>query len=131
MQKSAEVEAEPEYAEEPAYEEAEPEYEEEPVTEPEVEEAGSREEPEPKKTETEKKAHGWRADFSESTKKHEEPAKEEKEGRNNRKSNIMNLIIRKMENQANLQKSFFQMNLRKQRHMPQRQKRLLMKMQNS
>ena len=49
----------------------------------------------------------------------------------NRKSNIMNLIIQKMENQANLQKSFFQMNLRKQRHMPQRQKRLHMKMQNS
>ena len=54
-----------------------------------------------------------------------------KKRKKNRKSNIMNLIIRKMENQANLQKSFFQMNLRKQRHMPQRQKRLLMKMQNS
>ena len=79
-----EVEAEPEYAEEPTYEEAEPEYEEEPeveaepeyeeepVTEPEVEE------PEPKKTETEKKAHGWRAFFG-IHKKHEEPAKEEKE----------------------------------------------------
>ncbi len=65
-------EAEPEYAEEPAYEEAEPEYEEEPVTEPEVEE------PEPKKTETEKKAHGWRAFFG-IHKKHEEPVKEEKE----------------------------------------------------
>ena len=65
-------EAEPEYAEEPAYEEAEPEYEEEPVTEPEVEE------PEPKKTETEKKAHGWRAFFG-IHKKHEESVKEEKE----------------------------------------------------
>ena len=67
-----EIEEEPEYAEEPAYEEAEPEYEEEPVTEPEVEE------PEPKKTETEKKAHGWRAFFG-IHKKHEEPVKEEKE----------------------------------------------------
>ena len=65
-------EAEPEYAEEPAYAEAEPEYEEEPVTEAEVEE------PEPKKTETEKKAHGWRAFFG-IHKKHEEPVKEEKE----------------------------------------------------
>ena len=66
-------EAEPEYAEEPAYEEAEPEYEEElEVEEPEVEE------PEPKKTETEKKAHGWRAFFG-IHKKHEEPVKEEKE----------------------------------------------------
>ena len=65
-------EEEPEYEEEPAYEEAEPEYEEEPVTEPEVEE------PEPKKTETEKKAHGWRAFFG-IHKKHEEPVKEEKE----------------------------------------------------
>ena len=64
-------EEEPEYEEEPAYEEAEPEYEEEPVTEPEVEE------PEPKKTETEKKAHGWRAFFG-IHKKHEEPVKEEK-----------------------------------------------------
>jgi len=54
-----------------------------------------------------------------------------KKRKKNRKSNIMNLIIQKMENQENLQKSFFQMNLRKQRHMPQRQKRLLMKMQNS
>ena len=61
-------EAEPEYAEEPAYEEAEPEYEEEPEVE----------EPEPKKTETEKKAHGWRAFFG-IHKKHEEPVKEEKE----------------------------------------------------
>ena len=78
-----EVEAEPEYAEEPEVEEpeyeeepeveAEPEYEEEPeVEEPEVEE------PEPKKTETEKKAHGWRAFFG-IHKKHEEPVKEEKE----------------------------------------------------
>ena len=58
---------EPEYAEEPAYEEAEPEYEEEPEVE----------EPEPKKTETEKKAHGWRAFFG-IHKKHEEPVKEEK-----------------------------------------------------
>ena len=66
-------EAEPEYAEEPVYEEAEPEYEEElEVEEPEVEE------PEPKKTETEKKAHGWRAFFG-IHKKHEEPVKEEKE----------------------------------------------------
>ena len=72
-----EVEAEPEYAEEPAYEEAEPEYEEEPVTEAEVEEPEV-EEPEPKKTETEKKAHGWRAFFG-IHKKHEEPVKEEKE----------------------------------------------------
>ena len=63
-----EVEEEPEYAEEPAYEEAEPEYEEEPEVE----------EPEPKKTETEKKAHGWRAFFG-IHKKHEEPVKEEKE----------------------------------------------------
>ena len=63
-----EIEAEPEYAEEPAYEEAEPEYEEEPEVE----------EPEPKKTETEKKAHGWRAFFG-IHKKHEEPVKEEKE----------------------------------------------------
>ena len=73
-----EVEAEPEYAEEPAYEEAEPEYEEElEVEEPEVEEPEV-EEPEPKKTETEKKAHGWRAFFG-IHKKHEEPVKEEKE----------------------------------------------------
>ena len=72
-----EIEEEPEYAEEPAYEEAEPEYEEEPVTEPEVEEPEV-EEPEPKKTETEKKAHGWRAFFG-IHKKHEEPVKEEKE----------------------------------------------------
>ena len=71
-------EAEPEYAEEPAYEEAEPEYEEElEVEEPEVEEPEV-EEPEPKKTETEKKAHGWRAFFG-IHKKHEEPVKEEKE----------------------------------------------------
>ena len=75
-----EVEEEPEYAEEPAYEEAEPEYEEEPVTEPEEEqvEEPEVEEPEPKKTETEKKAHGWRAFFG-IHKKHEEPVKEEKE----------------------------------------------------
>ena len=66
-----------EIEEEPAYEEAEPEYEEEPVTEPEVEEPEV-EEPEPKKTETEKKAHGWRAFFG-IHKKHEEPVKEEKE----------------------------------------------------
>ena len=74
-----EVEEEPEYAEEPAYEEAEPEYEEESVyeEEPEVEEPKV-EEPEPKKTETEKKAHGWRAFFG-IHKKHEEPVKEEKE----------------------------------------------------
>ena len=58
---------EPEYAGEPADEEAEPEYEEEPEVE----------EPEPKKTETEKKAHGWRAFFG-IHKKHEEPVKEEK-----------------------------------------------------
>ena len=57
-----------EIEEEPAYEEAEPEYEEEPEVE----------EPEPKKTETEKKAHGWRAFFG-IHKKHEEPVKEEKE----------------------------------------------------
>ena len=81
-----EVEAEPEYAEEPAYEEAEPEYEEESVyeeAEPEYEEEleveePEVEEPEPKKTETEKKAHGWRAFFG-IHKKHEEPVKEEKE----------------------------------------------------
>ena len=74
-----EVEEEPEYAEEPAYEEAEPEYEKESVyeEEPEVEEPKV-EEPEPKKTETEKKAHGWRAFFG-IHKKHEEPVKEEKE----------------------------------------------------
>ena len=80
-----EIEEEPEYAEEPvyeeepAYEEAEPEYEEESVyeEEPEVEEPKV-EEPEPKKTETEKKAHGWRAFFG-IHKKHEEPVKEEKE----------------------------------------------------
>ena len=80
VEAEAEVEAEPvyeeaetEYAEEPVYEEAEPEYEEElEVEEPEVEE------PEPKKTETEKKAHGWRAFFG-IHKKHEEPVKEEKE----------------------------------------------------
>ena len=81
-----EVEAEPEYAEEPAYEEVEPEYEEESVyeeaepeyeEEPEVEEPEV-EEPEPKKIETEKKAHGWRAFFG-IHKKHEEPVKEEKE----------------------------------------------------
>ena len=66
-----------EIEEEPAYEEAEPEYEEEPVTEPEVEEPEV-EEPEPKKTETEKKAHGWRAFFG-IHKKHEEQEKEEKE----------------------------------------------------
>ena len=78
-------EAEPEYAEEPAYEEAEPEYVEEPVyeeTEPEYEEESVIEpevaEPEPKKTEPEKKAHGWRAFFG-IHKKHEEPVKEEKE----------------------------------------------------
>ncbi|WP_454971062.1 helix-turn-helix domain-containing protein [Dorea sp.] len=78
-------EAEPEYAEEPAYEEAEPEYVEEPVyeeTEPEYEEESVTEpevaEPEPKKTEPEKKAHGWRAFFG-IHKKHEEPVKEEKE----------------------------------------------------
>ena len=79
-------EAEPEYAEEPAYEEAEPEYEEESVyeeAEPEYEEEleveePEVEEPEPKKTETEKKAHGWRAFFG-IHKKHEEPVKEEKE----------------------------------------------------
>ena len=74
-------EAEPEYAEEPAYEEAEPEYEEEPAyeeAEPEYEEEPEVEEPEPKKTETEKKAHGWRAFFG-IHKKHEEPVKEEKE----------------------------------------------------
>ena len=74
-------EAEPEYAEEPAYEEAEPEYAEEPAyeeAEPEYEEEPEVEEPEPKKTETEKKAHGWRAFFG-IHKKHEEPVKEEKE----------------------------------------------------
>ena len=78
-------EAEPEYAEEPAYEEAEPEYVEEPVyeeTEPEYEEESVIEpevaEPEPKKTEPEKKAHGWRAFFG-IHKKHDEPVKEEKE----------------------------------------------------
>ena len=76
-----EVEAEPEYAEEPVYEEAEPEYAEEPAyeeAEPEYEEEPEVEEPEPKKTETEKKAHGWRAFFG-IHKKHEEPVKEEKE----------------------------------------------------
>ena len=82
-----EVEEEPEYAEEPAYEEAEPEVEEEPEyaeepayeeAEPEYEEEPEVEEPEPKKTETEKKAHGWRAFFG-IHKKHEEPVKEEKE----------------------------------------------------
>ena len=62
-----EVEAEAEVEAEPVYEEAEPEYEEEPEVE----------EPEPKKTETEKKAHGWRAFFG-IHKKHEEPVKEEK-----------------------------------------------------
>ena len=74
-------EAEPEYAEEPAYEEAEPEYAEEPAyeeAEPEYEEEPEVEEPEPKKTETEKKAHGWRAFFG-IHKKHEESVKEEKE----------------------------------------------------
>ena len=74
-------EAEPEYAEEPVYEEAEPEYAEESAyeeAEPEYEEEPEVEEPEPKKTETEKKAHGWRAFFG-IHKKHEEPVKEEKE----------------------------------------------------
>ena len=74
-------EAEPEYAEEPVYEEAEPEYAEEPAyeeAEPEYEEEPEVEEPEPKKTETEKKAHGWRAFFG-IHKKHEESVKEEKE----------------------------------------------------
>ncbi len=66
VEAEAEVEAEPEYAEEPEYEE------EAEVEEPEVEE------PEPKKIETEKKAHGWRAFFG-IHKKHEEPVKEEKE----------------------------------------------------
>ena len=74
-------EAEPEYAEEPVYEEAEPEYAGEPAyeeAEPEYEEEPEVEEPEPKKTETEKKAHGWRAFFG-IHKKHEESVKEEKE----------------------------------------------------
>ena len=79
------VEENPEYVQETIFDffvnekveepevEAEPEYEEEPeVEEPEVEE------PEPKKIETEKKAHGWRAFFG-IHKKHEEPVKEEKE----------------------------------------------------
>ena len=85
VEEPAYEEAEPEYAEEPAYEEAEPEYVEEPVyeeTEPEYEEESVIEpevaEPEPKKTEPEKKAHGWRAFFG-IHKKHEEPVKEEKE----------------------------------------------------
>ena len=70
-------EAEPEYAEEPVYEEAEPEYAEEPAyeeAEPEYAEEPAYEE----ETETEKKAHGWRAFFG-IHKKHEEPVKEEKE----------------------------------------------------
>ena len=76
-----EIEKEPEYEEEPVYEEAEPEYAEKPAyeeAEPEYEEEPEVEEPEPKKTETEKKAHGWRAFFG-IHKKHEEPVKEEKE----------------------------------------------------
>ena len=62
------VEENPEYVQETIFDF----FVNEKAEEPEVEE------PEPKKTETEKKAHGWRAFFG-IHKKHEEPVKEEKE----------------------------------------------------
>ena len=53
----------------------------------------------------EKKAHGWRAFFG-IHKKHEEPVQKKKKRKKNRKSNIMNLIIQKMENQRELAEEF-------------------------